>query len=72
MNNKSTNQAAQGSGETQSAPVRKYSDRRPVSYGLPCAHCKAYYASELAVCPICSCGERVTVAAALVSPAVPL
>ena len=28
-------------------------------YGLLCASCKAYYASDLAACPICSFAERV-------------
>jgi hypothetical protein len=27
--------------------------------GLPCAHCKAYFAADLGVCPICGCKERV-------------
>ena len=30
-----------------------------VGYGLPCANCKAYYASDLPACPICKCAERV-------------
>ncbi len=30
-----------------------------VGYGLPCAKCRAYYAADLTVCPICGCGERV-------------
>jgi hypothetical protein len=30
-----------------------------VRCGLPCANCKAYYASDLAACPICKCAERV-------------
>ena len=32
---------------------------RPARFGLPCANCKAYYASDLPACPICKCGERV-------------
>src|SRR5207248_5965730 len=32
---------------------------RPVQFGLPCASCKAYYASDLPACPICKCAERV-------------
>jgi hypothetical protein len=32
---------------------------RPGRYGLPCANCKAYYASDLTECPICKCAERV-------------
>lgn len=31
----------------------------PILYGLPCANCRLYYTAELAVCPICSCGDRV-------------
>jgi hypothetical protein len=27
--------------------------------GLPCARCKAYFAADLGVCPICGCKERV-------------
>jgi len=29
--------------------------------GLPCAHCKAYFAADLDVCPICGCNERVVI-----------
>ena len=32
---------------------------RRAGYGLPCANCKAYYASDLPSCPICNCAERV-------------
>jgi len=32
-------------------------------YGLPCAKCRTYYASDLKVCPICKSAERVTPAA---------
>ncbi len=32
---------------------------RRAAYGLPCAGCKAYYASNLPSCPICKCAERV-------------
>src|SRR3989442_8518450 len=32
---------------------------RPARFGLPCANCKAYYASDLHACPICKCAERV-------------
>ncbi len=36
-------------------------DLRPkhVGYGLPCVNCRAYYAANLAVCPVCGCPERV-------------
>ncbi len=33
---------------------------RQAQYGLPCANCKAYYASDLPACPICHCAERVS------------
>ena len=29
--------------------------------GLPCAHCKAYFAADLEVCPICGCNERAVI-----------
>jgi hypothetical protein len=32
----------------------------PVRYGLPCSNCKIYYAAELAACPICGCGDRIS------------
>jgi hypothetical protein len=32
---------------------------RPIRFGLPCANCRAYYASDLPACPICKCAERV-------------
>jgi len=32
---------------------------RKVLYGLPCAVCKTYYTSDLAICPVCKCRERV-------------
>jgi hypothetical protein len=37
--------------------------RRPKAMllGLPCAHCKAYFAADLEVCPICGCNERVVI-----------
>lgn len=34
---------------------------RKVLYGLPCANCRSYYDSNLAICPICQCGERVVI-----------
>jgi hypothetical protein len=41
--------------------VRALSLKRPgpVQFGLPCASCKAYYASDLPACPICKSAERV-------------
>jgi hypothetical protein len=34
--------------------------RKRVGYGLPCAKCKTYYAADMAACPICKSGERVS------------
>jgi hypothetical protein len=39
----------------------------PIRYGLPCANCRLYYAAELATCPICSCGDRISPAIGLFS-----
>jgi hypothetical protein len=48
-------------------------DPKAVGYGLPCSNCRAYYPSDLNVCPICKSPERVSpraVAALPVAPAV--
>lgn len=29
-------------------------------YGLPCADCRAYYASSVAECPVCHSTQRIT------------
>src|SRR5215467_13459310 len=29
-------------------------------YGLPCSHCKTYYAADLPACPICKSQQRVS------------
>jgi len=42
---------------TEPAPRRSF-------YGLPCANCGTYYDSELSLCPICKCSERVSPRAA--------
>lgn len=34
-------------------------------YGLPCAHCKTYYAADLKACPICKNPQRVSPTAPL-------
>jgi hypothetical protein len=34
---------------------------KAVLLGLPCADCKAYFAADLEVCPICGCNERVVI-----------
>jgi rRNA maturation endonuclease Nob1 len=33
---------------------------KKILYGLPCANCRSYYQSDLAICPICRCGERIS------------
>jgi len=66
----------QGSGQgAAAAPARQaenlHADRRnafadaplaarPVGYGLPCAKCKTYYASNLTACPVCKSPQRVS------------
>ena len=34
---------------------------KAVLLGLPCAHCKVYFAADLKVCPICGCNARVVI-----------
>lgn len=34
---------------------------KAVLLGLPCADCKAYFAADLEVCPVCGCSERVVI-----------
>lgn len=41
---------------------------KPVGYGLPCAHCRAYYAADLKACPICKSSQRVSVQDASAAP----
>jgi hypothetical protein len=36
---------------------------RAVGYGMPCAHCRAYYPADMQACPICHTKERVSPAA---------
>src|SRR5438132_12317279 len=49
--------------QTVSSKIRAHAQalkqNRPARFGLPCANCKAYYASDLPACPICKCAERV-------------
>jgi len=40
------------------APAAQPSPKQ-MGYGLPCAKCRTYYASDLKVCPICKSAERV-------------
>jgi len=36
-------------------------EHRVVGYGLPCAHCRAYYPSDMSACPICKSPERISI-----------
>jgi len=38
---------------------------KQTGYGLPCAHCKTYYAADLPACPICKNPQRVSPSAPL-------
>jgi hypothetical protein len=57
----------QGNGDEIQTDGSKLSARAPslkrprsgAFFGLPCASCKAYYASDLPACPICKSAERV-------------
>ena len=55
---------SQGAGaaiQTDGSKVRAHAHAlKPARFGLPCANCKAYYASDLPACPIFKCAERVT------------
>src|ERR1700690_2622137 len=33
---------------------------KTAGYGMPCAHCKTYYAADLKACPVCKGAERVS------------
>lgn len=33
---------------------------KQAGYGMPCAHCKTYYAADLTACPVCKATERVS------------
>ena len=57
--------------ESAHAETRKVFAEGPIGqpkqtgYGLPCAHCKTYYAADLPACPICKNPQRVSAAAPL-------
>jgi hypothetical protein len=55
------------------APAREIQPEAPkhIGYGLPCAKCKTYYASDLRACPVCKSPQRVSPSEPLatVSPA---
>src|SRR5436190_1616561 len=44
------------------APAREVQTEVPkqIGYGLPCAKCKTYYASDLKACPVCKSPQRVS------------
>jgi len=42
---------------------------KPIGYGLPCAHCKTYYAADLQACPVCKARQRVSAAEPLTTVA---
>jgi hypothetical protein len=43
-------------------------ENKAVGYGLPCSKCRAYYAADLDVCPICKSRERVSPRAVAAAP----
>src|ERR1700674_4851935 len=43
-----------------SPPVAPQVVPKQAGYGMPCANCKTYYASDLKACPVCKAGERVS------------
>jgi hypothetical protein len=49
-----------GSIASQAVRAHRQPGPLPILYGLPCTNCRLYYAAELAVCPICSCGDRIS------------
>src|SRR5256885_8292111 len=49
----------QTDGSKMRAHAHVIKENRSARFGLPCANCKAYYASDLPSCPICKCAERV-------------
>ena len=57
-----------GSTASQVDYPRKKPGPGPILYGLPCANCRLYYTAELAVCPICSCGDRISPASGIIRP----
>jgi hypothetical protein len=65
------NSQAQAAGRLMSHNPGPLAPKR-TGYGLPCGNCKTYYAADLAACPVCQSTERVSPAAAAVSPDVSL
>jgi len=45
--------------ETEEARPAAAAERKSIGVGLPCSQCRAYYPSDMHVCPICKSPERV-------------
>ncbi len=59
--------SAGGHGAAAAAPARHAENLltdssavKHTGYGLPCSHCKTYYAADLAACPVCKHRQRVS------------
>lgn len=59
-------------GEGSHAAPLGSSDVKAVGYGLPCSNCRAYYPSDLNVCPVCKSTERVSPRAVSALPVAPV
>jgi len=46
--------------EQRSVLANSSSTPKQIGYGMPCAHCKTYYAADLAACPVCKSPQRVS------------
>jgi len=53
-------EVAKQKGTSEDRALTRSPGAKLVSYGLPCANCRAYYFAHLATCPICGCGERIS------------
>ncbi len=47
-------------------------EHKAVGYGLPCSNCRAYYPSDMNLCPICKSPERVSPGAVAAVPVAPV
>ena len=52
-------------------PVAPATVPKQAGYGMPCAHCKTYYAADLTACPVCKAAERVSPTAVAARSTVP-
>ena len=68
-NHELRNYESNGSTASQGGHPRRQPGPRPILYGLPCLNCRLYYAAELAVCPTCDCGNRISPVTGLFPPA---